>query len=96
VPQDREHTAHVFYLRLQDIDVRDRFIAHLRDRDILAVFHYQPLHMSEMGAKAGRQSGNCRVSENAGNTLVRLPLYASLSDDEQSQVIDAVLSFDPA
>jgi dTDP-4-amino-4,6-dideoxygalactose transaminase len=96
VPQDREHTAHVFFLRLQDIDVRDRFIAHLRERDILAVFHYQPLHMSEMGAKGGRQSGSCRVSEDAGNTLVRLPLYASLSDDEQSQVIDAVLSFDQA
>jgi dTDP-4-amino-4,6-dideoxygalactose transaminase len=49
-----------------------------------------------MGAKGGRQSGSCRVSEDAGNTLVRLPLYASLSDDEQSQVIDAVLSFDQA
>jgi dTDP-4-amino-4,6-dideoxygalactose transaminase len=94
VPDDRGHTAHVFFLRLQDIDVRDRFIMHLRDRDILAVFHYQPLHQSEMGVKCGRQAGGCPVSEDAADTLVRLPLYASLTPAEQARVIDAVLSFD--
>lgn len=93
VPIDREHTAHLFYLRLPDLDARDRLIAHLRRHDILAVFHYQPLHLSEFGSSCGRQAGECRVSEVAGETLLRLPLYPALTDAEQARVVEVVRSF---
>ena len=92
VPDDCEHTGHVFFLRFSDGEVRDRFIAHLREQEISAVFHYQPLHLSHVGLKFGGFAGQCPVSEKAGDCLVRLPLFNSLTADEQGRVIEAVLS----
>ena len=92
VPVDCEHTGHVFHLRFTEGQVRDRFIAHLREREISAVFHYQPLHLSHVGLKYGGFAGQCPVSEKAGDCLVRLPLFNALTMDEQSRVIEAVLT----
>jgi dTDP-4-amino-4,6-dideoxygalactose transaminase len=92
VPADCEHTGHVFHLRFTEGQVRDRFIAHLREREISAVFHYQPLHLSHVGLKYGGFSGQCPVSEKAGDCLVRLPLFNAVTTDEQSRVIEAVLT----
>ena len=92
VPVDCEHTGHVFHLRFTEGQVRDRFIAHLREREISAVFHYQPLHLSHVGLKYGGFAGQCPVSEKAGDCLVRLPLFNALTTDEQSRVIEAVLT----
>ena len=92
VPVDCEHTGHVFHLRFTEGQVRDRFIAHLREREISAVFHYQPLHLSHVGLKYGGFAGQCPVSEKAGDCLVRLPLFNALTSDEQSRVIEAVLT----
>jgi dTDP-4-amino-4,6-dideoxygalactose transaminase len=93
VPSGCEHTGHVFHLRFNEGQVRDRFIAHLREREISAVFHYQPLHLSHVGRKYGGFSGQCPVSEKAGDCLVRLPLYDSLSEAEQNRVIEVTKSF---
>ena len=92
VPVDCEHTGHVFHLRFTEGQVRDRFIAHLREREISAVFHYQPLHLSHVGLKYGGFAGQCPISEKAGDCLVRLPLFNALTMDEQSRVIEAVLT----
>jgi dTDP-4-amino-4,6-dideoxygalactose transaminase len=93
IPEDCEHTAHLFHLRLPSIDERDRFIAHLRSQDVVAVFHYQPLHLSRMGEKLGGRRGQCPATEHASDTLVRLPLFPSLSDADQERVLEAVTSF---
>ena len=69
-------------------------IAHLKARGILAVFHYLPLHLSEMGQRFGGQPGDCPVTEDVSDRLLRLPFYNSLSDGEQAQVIEALLAFD--
>jgi dTDP-4-amino-4,6-dideoxygalactose transaminase len=95
IPVPAEHTAHVFHLRFADADVRDRFIAHLRDRGVAAVFHYQPLNTSEMGLSFGGRAGQCPIAEDAGETLVRLPLHVGLGADDQATVIEAVLAFVP-
>jgi dTDP-4-amino-4,6-dideoxygalactose transaminase len=92
VPADCEHTGHVFHLRFNEGQIRDRFIAHLRESEISAVFHYQPLHLSHVGLKYGGFAGQCPVSEKAGDCLVRLPLFNALTTDEQSRVIEAVLT----
>ena len=60
---------------------------------ILAVFHYLPLHLSEMGRALGGRVGQCPVSEDASDRLVRLPFFTGLSESEQDRVIDAVLAF---
>ena len=89
------HTAHVYHLRFKAGEMRDRFIAHLAERQIGAVFHYQPLHLSKIGRQLGGVVGDCPVTEHAGDCLVRLPLFNTLTIDEQSRVIEAVQAFKP-
>ena len=91
-PKD-EHPAHVFHLRMPSLADRTRFIEHLAARGIAAVFHYQALNASPVGVSIGATAGSCPVSEQASNTLVRLPLYASLTDEELERVIAGVLAF---
>jgi dTDP-4-amino-4,6-dideoxygalactose transaminase len=83
----------MFYLLLPDLDARTRFIDHLKARGILSVFHYLPLHLSDMGRRFGGQPGDCPVTEDVSDRRVRLPFFYSLSGSEQEQVIDAVMSF---
>jgi dTDP-4-amino-4,6-dideoxygalactose transaminase len=95
VPEGCEHTGHVFFLRLATAESRDRLINHLRENGILAVFHYQPLHLSKVGRSLGGLEGQFPVTEKAGECLVRLPLFNSLSETEQSHVIETVTGFRP-
>ena len=93
IPEECVHPAHLFYMMLPSEESRTRFIAHLAQRGILAVFHYQSLHISEMGRKFGGFEGQCPVTEAVSDQLVRLPLYFGLTNAEQSDVIEAVLEF---
>ena len=93
VPDDCEHSSHMYYLRLPDGESRDRFIGHLKSRGVNAVFHYQPLHLSAVGKSLGGFVGQCPISEEAGDCLVRLPLFTQLTPEMLSQIIDAVISF---
>jgi dTDP-4-amino-4,6-dideoxygalactose transaminase len=93
VPDGCDHTGHVFFLRLATANSRDQFIRHLRDHGILAVFHYQPLHLSTVGRSLGGREGQFPVTEKAGDCLVRLPLFNSLTDAEQSFIINTVTEF---
>ena len=93
VPDGCEHSSHMYYLRLNDLESRSRFINHMRDHGVMTVFHYQPLHLSDVGVRLGGRVGQCPVTEEAGDTLVRLPLFASMSASEVDQVLDAVVTF---
>jgi dTDP-4-amino-4,6-dideoxygalactose transaminase len=93
VPAHCEHPYHMFYMLLPDLDVRTRFIAHLRSRGVYAVFHYLPLHLSDMGRRFGGRPGDCPVTEKVSDQLVRLPLHNLLTGAEQEEVIEAVLDF---
>jgi dTDP-4-amino-4,6-dideoxygalactose transaminase len=93
VPAHCEQTYHMYYLLLPSLDFRQRLIAHLKMRGILSVFHYLPLHLSQMGRQFGGQPGDCPVTEQVSDRLLRLPFYTRLSALEQSQVIEAVQSF---
>jgi len=96
VPEHCEQPFHMFYLLLPSIDERRRFIEHLRAAGILSVFHYQPLHLSPMGRRYGGKPGDCPVTEDVSDRLVRLPFYTSLSSQDQALVIKTVTSFRPA
>jgi dTDP-4-amino-4,6-dideoxygalactose transaminase len=95
VPEGRDHPAHIFYLVFPSLSARTAFMAHMRARRILTVFHYQPLHLSEMGVRFGGAAGQCPVTEAVADELVRLPLYFQLSDAEQGAVVAAITSFTP-
>ena len=94
VPAEREQTYHLFYLLLPSEEARDRLIAHLRSRRILAVFHYVPLHLSPMGRRYGGSEGDCPVTERLSTRLLRLPFYNQLEVSDQNRVIEALLEFD--
>jgi dTDP-4-amino-4,6-dideoxygalactose transaminase len=95
VPAGCEHPAHLFYLLLPTLDARQALIAHLRARQILAVFHYLPLHLSDQGVRYGGRAGQHPVTEAVSDQLVRLPLHYHLSAADQDRVIEAVTSFTP-
>ncbi|HVV85015.1 MAG TPA: dTDP-4-amino-4,6-dideoxygalactose transaminase [Kofleriaceae bacterium] len=95
LPDGAAHPAHLYWLRLRDLAARTRFIAHLAGRGVQATFHYQPLHLSDVGRRAGGQPGDCPVTEQAADTLVRLPLWTDLTADDVDRVVAAVTSFAP-
>jgi dTDP-4-amino-4,6-dideoxygalactose transaminase len=90
VPPHCEHPAHAFVLVMPSAAAQRRLIAHLRERGILAVFHYLPLNTSAMGRRCGGYDGQCPVAEDVSERLVRLPLYAALTEAEQDDVIEAL------
>jgi dTDP-4-amino-4,6-dideoxygalactose transaminase len=95
IPKECEHVGHVYFLRFQHGEQRTRFINHMKESNISCVFHYQPLNTSPVGQKFGGFEGQCFVAEQAGECLVRLPLFNSMSDDDQTRVVEAVLTFAP-
>jgi dTDP-4-amino-4,6-dideoxygalactose transaminase len=94
VPGDCAQAFHMYYLLLPSLEVRSRLIAHLKAQSIMAVFHYLPLHLSDMGLRFGGQPGDCPVTEDVSDRLLRLPFYNSMTDEEQSRVIEALHAFD--
>jgi dTDP-4-amino-4,6-dideoxygalactose transaminase len=93
IPPECEQSYHIFYLILPSLDRRQALISHLLQREIFAVFHYLPLHLSPMGRTFGRREGDCPVTEQVAERLLRLPFYTGMTDSEQTQVIDAVRAF---
>jgi dTDP-4-amino-4,6-dideoxygalactose transaminase len=93
VPADREQAFHMFYLLMPSLEARQGLIAHLKVRGIMAVFHYVPLHLSDMGRRFGGREGDCPVTEQVSDQLVRLPFYNQLSMEDQSRVIEAIRAF---
>ena len=90
VPPQCAQSFHMYYLLLPSPQARAAMIAHLKSRGILAVFHYLPLHLSDMGRRFGGKAGDCPVSEDVSERLLRLPFYYALGDAEQDEVIAAV------
>jgi len=72
---------------------RDRLIKYLKTKGILAVFHYLPLHLSDMGMQLGGKRFDCKVTENISRRLIRLPFYNKLTITEQQAVIEAIMKF---
>lgn len=94
VPPHCQQAYHMFYLLLPSLDVRQALIEHLKARGILAVFHYLPLHLSEMGLRFGGQPGDCPVTEDISDRLLRLPFYSTLEPGEQALVVEALRAFE--
>ena len=93
IPGHCEQTYHMFYMLMPSLDVRQDFIAYLKTRGIQSVFHYLPLHLSDMGQRFGGKPGDCPVTEDISDRLVRLPFYNSLSSSDLEDVIGAVVEY---
>ena len=93
VPNDCEQAYHMFYLLMPNAAQRNAFIEHLRLNGISAVFHYVPLHQSEMGVRLGGDAYQCPNTIDISSRLVRLPFFNELLPAEQEYVIQTILKF---
>lgn len=93
VPANCEHNAHMFYIKLSDVEDRTRFINYLKEAEIMAVFHYIPLHSCPAGEKFGEFHGEDRYTTKESDRLVRLPMFYNMTDVNQRTVINTILSY---
>lgn len=93
VPGHVEQSYHMFYMLLPTLAERQALIAHLKSQNILSVFHYVPLHLSEMGRRFGGRISDCPITEDISDRLVRLPFYNSLTEEDLDRVICAIRTF---
>ena len=93
IPEDCVHNAHMYYVKLRDLEERTAFISYLKSRGILSVFHYVPLHSAPAGLRFGRFHGEDRFTTSESNRLARLPLYYNMDRKDTDAVIEAVHDF---
>jgi dTDP-4-amino-4,6-dideoxygalactose transaminase len=68
-------------------------IAHLKECGILSVFHYLPLHLSDVGRRFGGHPGDCPVTEAVSDRLLRLPFHHGLTEAEQEYVVSSIMAY---
>jgi len=93
VPPHCEQPYHMFYILLPSLRTRQALIKHLLARSILSVFHYLPLHLSEMGKRFGGRKGDCPLTEEISDRLLRLPFFNDLTEEDQASVVEAIVDF---
>ena len=93
IPTECTHNAHMFFMKLKDIDTRQDYIRYMKEHDILCVFHYVPLHSAPAGLKFGRFDGVDRYTTSESDRLVRLPLYYNITPEDRQKVIDCTLEY---
>ena len=93
VPNHCEQPFHMFYLLMRATEQRDALISFLKSRNILSVFHYLPLHLSDMARRCAAGEPHCPVTEEVSGRLVRLPFYTGLGENDQMRVVQAVQEF---
>ena len=93
IPENCTHNAHMFYIKLKDIDERTRFIDYMKANDIMTVFHYIPLHTAPAGIKYARFSGEDRYTTKESERLVRLPLYYGLEPAQVDTICNRIYKF---
>ena len=93
VPDYAEHNAHMYYIKVKDLETRTRLLAELKQQGILSVFHYVPLHSAEAGRKFGRFHGEDVYTTRESERIMRLPMYYSLSLEEAAEVVKALYRF---
>lgn len=93
IPEYATHNAHMYYIKVKDLRVRTKLLAYLKERGILSVFHYVPLHSATAGKKFGRFHGEDVYTTKESERLCRLPMYYSLSLEEAAEVAKALKEF---
>ncbi len=93
IPKECKHNAHMFYIKVRDIEERTRLIQYLKEHGVLAVFHYIPLHTSPAGKKYGDFCGNDEYTTKESERLIRLPMYYGLKEDEITYICDLIYKF---
>lgn len=93
IPDECVHNAHMYYVKLKDLDQRTDFLSYMRENDIYSVFHYIPLHSAPAGIKFGEFRGKDQYTTLESERLARLPMYYGVSEEDLSYVIKKVIDY---
>lgn len=93
IPEDCMHNAHMFYIKVKDLEERTRLQKYLRNQEIQTAFHYIPLHSAPAGQRFGRFQGEDRYTTRESERLVRLPMYYGLDKVDATLVVNAISVF---
>ena len=93
IPNGCVHNAHMFYIKFPNLDIRQKYIAFMKDNDILCAFHYVPLHSAPAGLKFGRFHGKDEHTTPDSDRLVRLPMYYNIDEEDLKNVIEKTCEF---
>lgn len=93
IPDHCKHNAHMFYIKVKNLEERTSLLEYLKENGILAVFHYVPLHSSPAGIKFGRFHGEDKYTTKESERLIRLPMYYRLKDSEIVEVVEKIKNF---
>jgi dTDP-4-amino-4,6-dideoxygalactose transaminase len=93
IPDACVHNAHMFYIKVKDLEIRTALLEYLKENNILAVFHYIPLHSAPAGLKFGRFDGEDEFTTTESERLVRLPMFYGLDYYVNKTIIDSLKGF---
>lgn len=93
IPDNCSQPSHMFYMVMPTLESRSAYINHMKSFGIQPAFHYQPLHSSVAGRKFGRTVGALSVTDRVADCLVRLPLWAGMSESQVERVLSATQEF---
>lgn len=93
VPEHCNHNAHMFYIKLKDLEQRSDFIRYMNEKNIMTVFHYVPLHSAPAGQKFGRFHGEDRYTTKESERLVRLPMYFGLKNEDKEYIVRCIYEY---
>jgi len=86
IPSDCKHNAHMFYIKVKDLNERSKLIKYLKDYHINSVFHYVALDSAPAGLKFGRFNGRNEFTNKDSERLIRLPMYYGLTADNIKKI----------
>ena len=91
IPEECIHNAHMYYIKMSDLEDRTEFISKMKEKGVMCVFHYIPLHSAPAGLKFGRFNGDDCYTTRESERLVRLPLYYNMANSDLDRVIDSAI-----
>jgi len=93
IPPECKHNAHMFYIKVKDLNERTKLIKYLSDYGINSVFHYVPLHSAPAGLRFSRFYGEDTYTTKESERLIRLPMYYRLRQEDIAQVCKVIYDF---
>lgn len=89
-PDECTHNAHMFYIKVKNLEERTALLQYLKENDIWAVFHYVPLHSAPAGLRFSVFNGEDKFTTKESERLIRLPMYYELKEQDIKKISESL------
>lgn len=93
VPNSCKHNAHMFYIKVENLNKRTLFLEYLKEKGVNAVFHYVPLHSAPAGKAFSRFHSEDQFTTTESERIVRLPMYYGLKKEQIGHISSVINCF---